>query len=216
MVFRRGGELADFRIEREMIARGFSAVAGVDEAGRGALFGPVVAAAVMFPLRIILGRTQDWIGEIDDSKRLSPRKREKLARLLLMRAESVGIGVSTCREVDENNVLKASHKAMRRSVESMSVCPDFLLVDGFDLNDVNYPQRSLCHGDRKCISIAAASILAKVLRDRMISQLDRIFDGYALKKNKGYGTREHFDALRNKGPTIFHRLTFNLMSEEKK
>lgn len=206
--------MADFRIEKKMLAKGFKAIAGIDEAGRGALFGPVVAAAVIFAPDLIRGRKQKWVREIDDSKRLSSRKRERLARFLLLRADAIGIGVATCEEIDEINIFWASQEAMRRAIKNMSVQPDFLLVDGFELNDVNYPQQGLRHGDRKCISIAAASILAKVVRDRMMVHLNDIFDGYALTKNKGYGTEEHFNALRNRGPTVFHRLTYNLMSEK--
>jgi ribonuclease HII len=99
---------------------------------------------------------------------------------------------------------------MRRAIENMPLAPDFILVDGFRLNDVNYPQRSIVQGDRKSISIAAASIVAKVLRDEMMIHLDKVYEGYALSKNKGYGTREHYKALKKMGPTLFHRLTFNL------
>ncbi|NIM59803.1 MAG: ribonuclease HII [Candidatus Aminicenantes bacterium] len=202
--------MADFQIEKRIIKRGFRAIAGVDEAGRGAIFGPVVAAAVILPPLLIGSRLSGWIEEIDDSKVISPSKRKRLAEAILANAFSVGVGSATNFEIDQKNIFWASLSAMRRAVESMPLAPDFILVDGFRLNDVNYPQRSIVQGDRKSISIAAASILAKVLRDEMMIHLDKIYEGYALSKNKGYGTREHYKALKKMGPTLYHRLTFNL------
>jgi len=204
----------DFKIEKEMIGKGFKAVAGVDEAGRGALLGPVVASAVIFPSKLIRGGKKEWIEEINDSKLISPQKRERLAKLILTHASSIGIGLTTNIEIDKENIFWASLEAMRRAVQNLTKAPDFLLVDGCSLNDVNYLQIGLPHGDRKSISIAAASIIAKVLRDKMMTHMDTIYEGYAISKNKGYGTREHFKALKNMGPTAFHRLTFNLANEK--
>jgi len=204
----------DFKIEKEMIGKGFKAVAGVDEAGRGALLGPVVASAVIFPSKLIRGEKKVWIEEINDSKLISPQKRERLAKLILTHASSIGIGLTTNIEIDKENIFWASLEAMRRAVQNLTKAPDFLLVDGCSLNDVNYLQIGLPHGDRKSISIAAASIIAKVLRDKMMTHVDTIYEGYAISKNKGYGTREHFKALKNMGPTAFHRLTFNLANEK--
>jgi ribonuclease HII len=200
----------DFHFEKEILSRGYGAIAGLDEAGRGALFGPVVAASVMFPPSLIRGEKMTWLEEIDDSKRISPTKREILARKILIHAEAVGIGVASSAEIDRKNVYWASFEAMKRAFLSMPKAPDFLLVDGFRLNDVNYPQMNLPKGDQKSISIAAASIIAKVTRDRMMKKLDLVFEGYALSKNKGYGTKEHYDALRRLGPTALHRQSFNL------
>ncbi len=202
--------MADFQIEKRIIEKGFSAIAGVDEVGRGAIFGPVVAAAVILPPVLIGLGLSGWAEEIDDSKVISPPKRKRLAGAILANAVSVGIGLATNYEIDQKNIYWASLSAMRRAVENMPVAPDFILVDGFRLNDVNYPQRSIVQGDRKSISIAAASIVAKVLRDEMIIHLDKVYEGYALSKNKGYGTKEHYKALKETGPTLFHRLTFNL------
>lgn len=202
--------MADFQIEKKVIKKGFKAIAGVDEVGRGALFGPVVSAAVILPYAEIRKNLLGWIGEVDDSKIISPSKRKRLAKAILTNAASIGVGLSTNSEIDEKNIYWASLAAMRRAVENMPTAPDFILVDGFNLNDVNYPQASVTKGDRKSISIAAASIVAKVLRDEMMIRLDRIFEGYSLSKNKGYGTKEHYEALRERGPTLFHRLTFNL------
>lgn len=206
--------MPDFKIEKEMIGKGFKAVAGVDEAGRGALLGPVVASAVIFPSKLIRGGKKEWIEEINDSKLISPQKRERLAKLILTHASSIGIGLTTNIEIDKENIFWASLEAMRRAVQNLTKAPDFLLVDGCSLNDVNYLQIGLPHGDRKSISIAAASIIAKVLRDKMMTHMDTIYEGYAISKNKGYGTREHFKALKNMGPTAFHRLTFNLANEK--
>lgn len=202
--------MASFQIEKRIIRKGFRAIAGVDEAGRGAIFGPVVAAAVILPSVLIGPRLSGWAEEIDDSKLISPSKRKKLAEAILANAFSVGIGSATNYEIDQKNIYWASLSAMRRAIENMPLAPDFILVDGFRLNDVNYPQRSIVQGDRKSISIAAASIVAKVLRDEMMIHLDKVYEGYALLKNKGYGTREHYKALKKMGPTLFHRLTFNL------
>lgn len=207
--------MADFRLEREVLKKGFKAVAGLDEAGRGALFGPVVAASVMFPSSLINHRVSGWLREINDSKLLSPLKRKRLCRLIVMHASSIGFGLVTNTEIDHSNIHLASLEAMRQAVEKMPYPPDFLLVDGFNLDDVNYSQRRVIQGDQKSISIAAASIVAKVLRDEMIIRVDRIFEGYALSKNKGYGTQEHYLALQNIGPTVWHRNSFNLRNVDK-
>jgi len=202
--------VADFWIEKKILERGYSSIAGVDEAGRGALFGPVVAAAVVLPSQFIISKKPDWVKELNDSKLLAPLKRKRLAKKILSYAPSLGIGLATNSEIDRQNIYWASLMAMRRAVERMPVKPDFLLVDGFHLKGVHYPQIGLKQGDRKSLTIAAASIIAKVLRDEMMVMLDRVFEGYALSRNKGYGTREHFQALKERGPTLFHRMSFNL------
>jgi len=203
----------NFRIEREILKRGFKANAGLDEVGRGALFGPVVAAAVILPVPLIQRKIYGWLREIEDSKRLSPTKRRELAKLIVANAETVGVGLASHEEVDKKNVYWASLEAMKRAFTSMSWKPDFQIVDGFNLNDVNYPQMCVPKGDQKSISIAAASIVAKVFRDQMIVRLDPLFSGYSLAKNKGYGTKDHFRALHDLGPTVFHRRSFNLEGE---
>ena len=202
--------MADFLIERKVIQKGFNTIAGVDEAGRGALFGPVVSAAIIFPVDLIKRKSSGWVSEIDDSKVISPPKRKRLAKEILAGAASVGVGLSSNFEIDQKNIYWASIISMKRAVGNMSLTPDFVLVDGFSLNDVNYPHIGVPRGDKKCISIAAASIVAKVLRDEMMMLLDRVYEGYALSKNKGYGTQEHFKALREKGPSPLHRFSFNL------
>ena len=132
-----------------------------------------------------------------------------------MHASSIGFGLVSNTEIDHSNIHLASLEAMKRAVDIMPDPPDFLLVDGFSLDDVNCSQRRVPHGDQKSISIAAASIVAKVLRDEMIIRVDRIFKGYALSKNKGYATSEHYLALQNIGPTVWHRSSFNLRKDHK-
>lgn len=202
--------MADFRIEKRILGRGFRAIAGVDEAGRGALFGPVVSAAVILPDELIRRRLSGWVREVDDSKVISPGKRLRLAKEILFHAVSVGVGLCSSFEIDEQNIYWASICAMRRAVENLSCEPDFILVDGFGLNEVKYAQVCVPRGDKKSISIAAASIVAKVLRDEMMILFDKVYGGYLLSKNKGYGTEEHYRALRKKGPTPLHRFSFNL------
>jgi len=206
--------MPDFSIERMYLDRGLERIAGLDEAGRGSLFGPVVAAAVVLPPSWIRGDSPPWLAGVDDSKRLSPAKREKLARLLLQEALGVGVGLSTSREVDRLNIQRASLTAMKRAAAGLESAPDVLLVDGFALKDVHYVQERVIHGDQRSLSIAAASILAKVLRDRMMVRLDGMFEGWGLSRHKGYGTREHFRTLARSGATPLHRQTFNLRSEK--
>jgi ribonuclease HII len=208
--------VADFYIERQTAERGFRNIAGIDESGRGALFGPVVASAVMFSSFHIKKKPNGWIKEINDSKLLSVKKRKMLFPLILENADSVGIGIATNLEIDRNNILWASMEAMRRAVKNMSKKVDFLLVDGLELNNVNCLQKRICKGDQKSISIAAASIVAKVYRDHLIEGLSQIFSGYSLEKNKGYGTVEHYLALKKLGPTVFHRMSFRLKCEIEK
>ncbi|MBS3818528.1 ribonuclease HII [bacterium] len=197
-------------MERKVVRKGFQAVAGVDEVGRGALFGSVVAAAIILPLQYITGKCPEWIGEIDDSKVLSPARRLRLAKEIHSQARAVGIGWSTHEEIDRDNISNATLMAMERAVQALAVPPDFLLIDAVSLQGNDCPQMKLSQGDKKCVSIACASIVAKVLRDEMVIRLDRIFDGYSLAKNKGYGTREHYQMLKELGPSPFHRLSFNL------
>lgn len=189
---------------------GYRTIAGVDEAGRGALFGPVVAAAVILPRRFILNEGRREIEEVDDSKSLSPRKRRRLAWFILSEALAVGVGVVTNTEIERKNIHHASLEAMKRAIRRLKISPEIILVDGYSLKDPNFNHISIPQGDRKCLSIAAASIVAKVVRDKMMVLIDKVYCGYSLGKNKGYGTREHFQALKEKGPTPFHRQTFNL------
>ena len=188
------------RYERAARSAGYSAIAGLDEAGRGALFGPVVAAAVVLdPGRQIRG--------LDDSKQLAPERREILAARIRERAIAWAIGAADAFEIDRFNILEASRLAMRRAVERLPVACDYLLID-FMRIDLSLPQEPLVHGDAVCTSIAAASILAKVERDRALARWDAIFPEFGFASNKGYGTADHLAALNRLGPTSLHRFSF--------
>ncbi len=202
--------MATLRLERDLFRGGARLVAGVDEVGRGSLFGPVVAAAVILPSEWLVRRPPAWVREVDDSKRLSPGKRAELAVSLLREAWGVGVGLASAAEIDALNIYRASHLAMRRAVESLPAIPDILLVDGFEIKDVKYRQMGIPQGDRKSRSIAAASIVAKVFRDGLMGMFDALYEGYGLDRNKGYGTEEHIRMLKDKGPTGLHRTSFKL------
>ncbi len=204
--------MADFSIERSCIEGGLQCVAGVDEVGRGALCGPVVAAAVVFPRSLILGEPPDWVRQTNDSKLLSPRRRAELVCRIAAETR-VGIGWSVSGEVDRLNVFRASQAAMRRAVAALALSPDLVLVDGVFLRDFPFPQRPLPGGDRISTSIAAASIAAKVLRDELLVFCAGLYEGYGLERHKGYGTRGHYQALEVLGPTPFHRRSFALQLE---
>lgn len=206
--------MADFRIEKKILRQHFKSIAGVDEVGRGALFGPVVAAAVVIPPRWLVVGRRSWLREVNDSKLLSPRKRRGLADRIVNEAEAVGLGLATNCEIDETNIYWASFEAMKRAVGNLPSAPDFVLVDGFKIKERSFccPHLGVPRGDQRSISIAAASIVAKVVRDEMIVCYENLYSGYNLAKNKGYGTKEHYRALREKGPTPLHRLSFNLKS----
>ncbi|HQI71609.1 MAG TPA: ribonuclease HII [Smithella sp.] len=189
----------------EKIARedGYQFVAGVDEAGRGPLAGPVVAAAVIFP--------PDYINaEINDSKRLSASKREKLYGIIEQDAVAVGMRVIDADVIDHVNILQASLGAMREAVLELSTSPDFLLVDGIHRIPIITPQKPLIKGDSLSVSIAAASIIAKVTRDRIMEMYHRQFPQYNFRKNKGYGTKEHIKAIREFGVCKIHRKSFHV------
>ncbi len=181
--------------------RGFFAPAGVDEAGRGPLAGPVVAAAVILPP----GYSNP---DIRDSKKLSPKQRERLYPVIRRDAVACAVALATAEEIDGVNILQASLLAMRRAVEALASPPDFLLVDGNRRIPCGISQETLVGGDGRCLSIAAASVLAKVERDRMMGEFDRIYPGYGFAVHKGYPTRDHFEAIRRLGPSPIHRRTF--------
>jgi ribonuclease HII len=192
------------RYERAACSAGYSTVAGLDEAGRGALFGPVFAAAVVLdPARPVRG--------LDDSKLLAAERRETLAARIRERAVGWAVGAADAYEIDRLNILEASRLAMRRAFDSLAerlpVACDYLLIDAIRVN-VDLPQQPLIHGDSLCFSIAAASILAKVERDRAMARWDAVFPDYGLARHKGYGTRDHLAALHRLGPTSLHRFSF--------
>jgi len=183
-------------------AEGIQWLAGVDEAGRGPLAGPVVAAAVVFdPYVLIEGVT--------DSKKLSASRREELYHEIIEKAAGVGIGTVSPREIDRMNILQATLKAMCEAVENLPISPDFILVDGRDLPEWEYAARAIIGGDGLSFSIAAASIIAKVTRDRLMIAYDELYPAYHFAKNKGYGTKEHIQALQQFGPSEIHRKSFH-------
>jgi len=182
-------------------ANGYRAIAGVDEAGRGPLAGPVVAAAVILPP----GFNPQGIR---DSKALSPAARNRARARIEAEAISFSVAHSTHEEIEELNILRASLVAMRRAVELLSPTPDFLYVDGTFPVPCDVPQETLVAGDSRCLSVMAASILAKVARDGMMEEYDLAYPGYGFSSHKGYPTREHFAALRRLGPCPIHRKTF--------
>jgi ribonuclease HII len=182
-------------------AMGYRAIAGVDEAGRGPLAGPVVAAAVILPPGF---RPEG----IRDSKALSPAARKRARSRIAAEAVSFAVAHSTPVEIEEVNILKASLLAMRRAVLRLSLPPDFLYVDGTFPVPCEVPQETLVAGDSRCLSVMAASILAKVARDEMMEEYDRVYPGYGFSSHKGYPTRGHLEALRRLGPCPIHRKTF--------
>lgn len=187
-------------LERELRARGFAAVAGVDEVGRGALFGPVVAAAVVLsPERPVRG--------LNDSKQLEPERRETLSARIRERACGWSIAAVDAATIDWVNIYQASRMAMRLAVSRLNPAPDFLLVDAVSI-DLPIPQKPLIHGDARCHAIAAASIIAKVYRDDCMRVWDRVFPEYGLAEHKGYATPEHCRAIERYGPSPLHRLSF--------
>lgn len=202
--------MASLRLEKRLVRGGAGTIAGTDEAGRGSLFGPVVAAAVVLPAAWLFGRPPAWASEIDDSKRVPPARRARLAAALLREASGVGLGLASATEIDELNIYRAAHLAMVRAVENLPDPPDILLVDGFPIKEVHYRQMGVPRGDRISRSIAAASIVAKVFRDGLMRTFDALYEGYGLARNKGYGTEEHLRALRERGPTGLHRTSFKL------
>jgi ribonuclease HII len=193
--------------ERAACASGHARVAGLDEAGRGPLAGPVVAAAVILPEGLLLPG-------MADSKQLSPQQRDRLFPVITEAAVAYGIGIVDERTIDRVNILEASIIAMERALQMITPSPDFLLIDGnFLLPRMAIPQQALVRGDCRSHSIAAASILAKVTRDRLMQELHERFPQYNFCKHKGYGTREHLALLREHGPCEAHRRTFEPVAE---
>lgn len=193
--------MLDYEIERDLTEKGYSAVCGVDEAGRGPLCGPVVAAACILPLGFEMP-------ELNDSKKLTPKKREKLFDVICQNAVAYCIAEASVEEIDRLNILEADLLAMRRAIDGLAVKADFALIDGNIARDFQIPARAVIHGDAISPSIAAASILAKVTRDRACEELDRAYPQYGIAKHKGYGTKAHMDALRTYGPSPIHRKQF--------
>ena len=193
-------EVDNLSFEKELLASGARLIGGMDEAGRGPLAGPVVAAAVIMPL-------DDIIEGVDDSKKVSEKKREKLYDLIIEKAIAYKICLADDKVIDDINILNATKKAMKECVEGLSVRPDIVLVDAVKLA-LEVPTKAIIKGDALSYSIAAASILAKVYRDRLMREYDMIYPAYGFAKHKGYGTKEHIDAIRTVGPSPIHRRSF--------
>ena len=193
--------MLDYAIENQLHEEGYATVCGVDEAGRGPLCGPVFAAACILPDGLILEG-------LNDSKKLTPKKRDKLFDLICENAIAYCIASASVEEIDEFNILEADLLAMRRAIDGLSVKADFALIDGNIAKGFQIPARAIIGGDAKSPSIAAASILAKVARDRDCITLDAQYPQYGIAKHKGYGTKQHMDALRTYGPSPIHRKQF--------
>jgi ribonuclease HII len=187
--------------EKMIRQRGFRIIAGLDEAGRGPLAGPVVAAAVVLP------EDGSWEG-IDDSKKLTAERREKALAVIQERALGVGVGIVETEEIDRLNILQASLKAMKMAVECLPLTPDYLVIDGLHGVELPCRQDTIPKGDQRCVSIAAASIVAKVTRDRLMMAYHLQYPQYNFARNKGYGTREHLIAIRQNGCCPLHRQSF--------
>ena len=191
--------------EEELNSKGINLIAGVDEVGRGPLIGSVVAAAVILPSGF-------YMSEINDSKKLSEKKREDLYPIIMEKAVSVGIGVVDSETIDRVNILNATKMAMKMAINNLSVKPEHVLIDAVKL-DIDIPYTAIIKGDAKSESIAAASIVAKVYRDNMMKELDKEYPMYDFKSNKGYGTKKHIEAIKKYGVLKEHRKTFKPVSD---
>lgn len=190
-----------YKTEEELYDEGYRLVCGIDEAGRGPLAGPVVVAACILPpfLRI---------KGVNDSKQLSPKKREELYKIIIKEALAYNIVFISAEEIDNTDIYRATKKGMLESVKGLSIKPDHVLIDAMPLNELEISHTSIIHGDARSASIAAASILAKVTRDQYMEKMDIKYPNYGFKKHKGYGTMEHMKALEKYGPCKIHRKTF--------
>lgn len=189
-------------IERSIWSQGFNSIAGIDEAGRGPLAGPVVAAAVIFPKEMI-------IEGVDDSKKLTAKRREECFEQISQKALDVAVGIVYHDVIDSINILQATLLAMHKALENLTRKPDFVLVDGPRFSHEVFPFQTIIHGDAKSFSIAAASIVAKVTRDRIMCEWDARYPEYGFARHKGYGTRQHLEAIRTYGCCEIHRKTFH-------
>ncbi len=187
--------------ERELQKEGYTLIAGIDEAGRGPLAGAVYAAAVILP-------DDAFIPGLDDSKKVSEKKREELFDIICEKAVSYSVASASEAEIDEINILNATHLAMRRAACGLSIPPDYCIIDGNSIKGMPFPHETMVKGDAKSASVAAASILAKVSRDRYITEISKLYPEYGFDKHKGYGTKVHTEALLKYGPSPVHRKSF--------
>ena len=194
--------MPDYEFEKAAVNSGFSCICGVDEAGRGPLAGPVCAAAVILPEGAV-------IEGLDDSKKLTEKKREKLYDIIKETAVAYSVAYGTLEEIETVNILEATYLAMNRAIEGLNVKPDFALIDGNRVpRGIKIPCETVVKGDSKSMSVAAASVLAKVTRDRLMLEYDKKYPEYNFKKHKGYGTKEHTELIKQYGPCEIHRLSF--------
>jgi len=201
--------IPSFAEERSLEAQGYRLIAGLDEVGRGALVGPVVAAAVVLPHNI----NAPWRDKVRESKQLGPAIRELLSDLIHKIAISVGIGIIPHEIIDAHGIIKATRLAMKSAIDQLVPQPQYLLIDYLRLPEVPLPQKGITNGDSLCFSIACASIVAKVARDQLMVELDRDYPGYGLARHKGYGTKEHIVCLQRHGPCPVHRRSFRPVRE---
>ena len=190
-----------WQFEEELFAQGYQLVCGVDEAGRGPLAGPVCAAAVILPPHL-------EIPGLDDSKKLSDKRRRELFPIIKDQAIAYGIGLASHEEIDEINILQATYLAMERALAQLTETPEYALIDGNRAKDFGLPVKTVVKGDSLSANIAAASVLAKVTRDMLMEEAALEYPGYGFEIHKGYGTRAHYDALRELGASKIHRMTF--------
>ena len=197
----------NYKYELELINDGITLIGGLDEVGRGPLIGPVVAACVILPLNYKLDG-------LTDSKKLTEKKRDYYYEIIKRDALAIGVGIVDEKEIDEINIYEATKKAMIMSINNLSIKPEHILIDAMKL-DIDIPFTSIIKGDKKSLTISAASVIAKVTRDKMMYELDELYPMYDLKNNKGYGTKKHIEAIEKYGITKYHRLTFNPVSKYK-
>ena len=190
-----------WELENELYDSGITCLCGVDEAGRGPLAGPVCAAACILPRGL-------QIEGLNDSKKLTEKRREALYDVIVEKAVSYGIAFATVEEIEELNILGATYLAMNRAIARLTVTPELALIDGNRNEGIKFPSRTVIHGDALCADIAAASILAKVTRDRLMLKLAKDYPQYGFEKHKGYGTKAHYAAIREYGPSPVHRPSF--------
>ena len=194
--------MPDYEFEKAAVNSGFSCICGVDEAGRGPLAGPVCAAAVILPAGAV-------IEGLDDSKKLTEKKRERLYDIIKQTAVAYSVAYGTLEEIETVNILEATYLAMNRAIEGLTVKPDFALIDGNRIpRGIKIPCETVVKGDSRSMSVAAASVLAKVTRDRLMLEYDKKYPEYNFKKHKGYGTKEHTELIKQYGPCEIHRLSF--------
>jgi ribonuclease HII len=196
--------MPSFAEEEVFMAQGYQRIAGIDEVGRGAIAGPVVAAAVVLPRQINV----PWLDEVRDSKLLTPARRELLFHRIHEVAISIGIGLIPHDLIDKQGIVRATRLAMKLAVEQLSPPAESLLIDYMRLPEVRLPQKGITNGDNLCFSIACASIVAKVARDRLMVEFDEVYPGYGLAQHKGYGTKKHIECLYRLGPCPIHRQSF--------